>query len=56
MGSSGRLLLNQLTHSRVACSTASKDFQGPRLWMTWAFCAEQPIFVATDETVAQRDG
>lgn len=30
MGSSRRWLLNQSTHSRVAISTASKDFHGPR--------------------------
>ena len=33
MGSSRRRLLNQMTHLRVASSTASKLPQGPRWWM-----------------------
>ena len=36
IGSSSRRLLNQSTHSSVAYSTASKDRQGPRRWMTLA--------------------
>jgi len=37
-----RRLLNQLTHSRVAYSTASKDFHGPRLWVAIAIRSAWP--------------
>src|SRR5205823_12134326 len=44
IGSRMRRLLNQSTHSRVAYSTASKDFHGPRLWITSAL--NRPLMVS----------
>lgn len=44
MGSSRRRLLNQLTLSRVAYSTASKLRHGPRRWMTSAL--NRPLIVS----------
>ena len=35
IGSSRRRLLNQSTHLRVSHSTASADFHGPNLWITY---------------------
>jgi hypothetical protein len=39
-----RRLLNQSTHSSVACSTASKLRQGPWRWMTFAL--NRPLIVS----------
>src|SRR5439155_15528550 len=49
IGSRMRRLLNQSTHSRVAYSTASKDFHGPRLWITSAL--NRPLHAFGDRIV-----
>ena len=51
MGSSRRLRLNQSTHSNVANSTASKERQGPRLWITSAlWIRKRPVNYAARES------
>src|SRR5437762_13045847 len=49
IGSRMRRLLNQSTHSRVAYTTASKDFHGPRLWITSAL--NRPLMVSASERI-----
>ncbi len=43
MGSNRCLLFNRSTHFKVANSTASKDFQGSRRWVTPAL--KKPLMV-----------